>query len=179
MLTTAHYKWLLEQVPDVDRVIDHPEGTKAQQGNPGNHYQERNFFVYTTRYPDRPMEFELTRHTHMKQQPGRPFTLTAMFRDVGADHEDLYVEGWRILATVCEGKELFPAWVADQYKRAMGGLVGALDSVSVPSPAQPLTGAVPASPPPAPVVAEGLPIDWIRAVVPFHPMPLPNDDASL
>ncbi len=84
---------LLENVPGVTRVIDHPQGTKAEQSNHGHHYQEHNFSVYSELFPKKPMEFELTRDPHMKD-PQRPYTISAAFRETV---EDLNLEVWRIL----------------------------------------------------------------------------------
>jgi hypothetical protein len=124
------YKRLLERVSGVDRVIFHPAGSKSQQGNTSDHYQEHNFYVYSQKYMDRAMEFGLTRFNHRVAREGRPFTITAMFKDVGPQHEDLYVEAWRILKDVCKGKELLPEWTDKQYKRALDRVIGAPDSVS-------------------------------------------------
>ena len=60
------FRHALQAVPGVSRVIDHPKGSKTQQGNPGDHYQETNFYVYSEENPGRGMEFELTRNDHAK-----------------------------------------------------------------------------------------------------------------
>ena len=98
----------------VDRVFWHPKGSKADQGNDGNHYQPRNFIVHSKLFPGRDMEFELSRHEHMKDRT-KPYTSTAMFRETA---DELYLEAWRILAEVCKGKELLPIWVAQQHEKA-------------------------------------------------------------
>ena len=95
MISVDEFKVLLEDVRGVDRVVLHPKGSKEDQGNPGNpgsHYQQHNFFVYSKLF-EAGVEFELTRDPHMKDVPGRPYTISAMFRDCG--HEDLYLEAWR------------------------------------------------------------------------------------
>ena len=98
----------------VDQVRWHPKGSKADQGNHGDHYQPHNFMVHSKLFPGKDMEFELSRHLHMKD-PTKPFTITAMFRETA---EELYLEAWRILAEVCKGKELLPNWVAQQHQKA-------------------------------------------------------------
>ena len=64
------------------------KSSKADQGNAGNHYQERNFVVYSELYPKNGkngMGMELTRNTHMKYVPDRPFTVTACFKEQADD----------------------------------------------------------------------------------------------
>ena len=52
-----------------------------------------------------PFEFELTRNQHMKDQPGLPFTVTAMFKEPSPG---LVPEAWRIFCAAVKGRELFP-----------------------------------------------------------------------
>ena len=82
---------------------------KTSQGNVGNHYMEQNIDVWVPG-SDRPIEFELTRDPHMKDMPGRPFTVPACFKNA-----PMLVHGdaWRILLHVCKGRELLPAHVQD------------------------------------------------------------------
>ena len=42
VLTPDQWKPILE-IQGVERVVLHPKGTKTEQGNPGDHYQEHNF----------------------------------------------------------------------------------------------------------------------------------------
>ena len=42
------FRHALLAVPGVTQVARHPAGTKSEQGNHGNHYQEHNFVVGTT-----------------------------------------------------------------------------------------------------------------------------------
>ena len=108
VLSTDKFRQLLIAVPGVWQVIDHPKGTKAEQGNPGDHYQQQNFFVYSNTLDKHPMEFELTRNNHMKD-PKVPFTVSACFK---GPPPALVPEAWRILRKACAGKELLPTWVA-------------------------------------------------------------------
>ena len=98
----------------MQQVRLHPKGSKADQDNDGDHYQQHNFMVNSKVFPGKDMEFELSRHLHFKDK-SKPYTVTAMFKETA---EELYLEAYRILAEVCKGKELLPDWVAQQHQRA-------------------------------------------------------------
>ena len=116
VLTPEDWKPLLEAVPGVQKVVLHPKGSKQDQGNVGDHYQTWIFYVYSHLYPKHGMEFELTRHDHMKLLPDRSFTVTAMFKEQ-PDHVHL-LEAWRILRHSLHGKELLPS-VVEQYEKEL------------------------------------------------------------
>ena len=100
---------LLRNTPRVERV--EWATSKASQGNVGKHQMEHNVKVWVPGFASNPLEFELTRNQHMDPEPGRPFTVTAMFKDTP---DGLHAEAWRILLHVVQGRELFPQW-AQQY----------------------------------------------------------------
>jgi hypothetical protein len=104
------WKVLLEGVRGVDSVGPHPKGTKADQGNDGDHYQATNFWVTSSIYPTVGMEFELSRHQHSKDKR-RVFTVTALFKNVGSREKQL--EAWRILRASVAGRELLPIFVEE------------------------------------------------------------------
>ena len=86
---------LLEAVPGVTHV-------ETSQGNVGDHYCEQNLLVYSSTGPGSaspPIEFELTRNQHVKDQRMTP-TVTAMFKD---PKDGLIGEAWRILVAVGVG----------------------------------------------------------------------------
>ena len=71
---------------------------------------ERNIKVFPRRHPagsatDKFLEFGVTRHAHMSQNAGCPYTVTVMFKD---PPKDLAPHAWGILRHICKGKELFP-----------------------------------------------------------------------
>ena len=74
---------------------------------------ERNILVYVKGFPKTPIEFELSRNEHMKEMPGRAFTVTALFKE---PPPHLHAEAWRILMYVVSGKELMPV-LAQKYCR--------------------------------------------------------------
>ena len=89
--------------------------SKPSQGNVGNHYCQQNLLVYSSTGPgsaSSPIEFELTRNQHVKDQRVKP-TVTAMFKD---PPEGLIGEAWRILLGATKDKLLLPehAW---QYRK--------------------------------------------------------------
>ena len=61
----------------------------------------------------RPVEFELTRHQHMRGPRGKS-TVTAMFKD---PPEGLLGEAWRILLAATDGKQLLPDHVQKYWKK--------------------------------------------------------------
>ena len=71
VMTGEHFFPALQSVPGVTRVELAP--SKSANGNPGDHYMERNVYVYVTRYGNAPMECELTRYNHVKV--GAPYPL--------------------------------------------------------------------------------------------------------
>ena len=101
--------------PDVTQVTRHPAETKTFQGNPGNHYQERNFVVATERTGTHYIEFELTRNDHMKD-PDAPFTVTAMFKGPPVTYVE---EAWRILRGACYDNCLRSAIVDRNHEEAL------------------------------------------------------------
>ena len=80
---------------------------------------EQNILVYSSRCgPDASrlsMEFELTRHNHMKDE-NVPFTVTACFKTPPAE---LRAEAWRILLHVTAGKQLCPEHVLQYANDAL------------------------------------------------------------
>jgi len=107
------FRQSLTAVPGVMKVELHPKGSKHDQGNPGNHYQDHNFAVYSNKLPNTYMEFELTRNQHMEN---RPFTVSAMYKN---PTWNLIPEAWRILRAACQGKELLPDLVADTENKIL------------------------------------------------------------
>ena len=103
---------------------------KSAQGNvSAGHYMEQNVLVYSSMggsgSAKRPMEFEITRHQHLKGS-SVPYTVTVMFKDLPQDME---AEAWRILMAVVKGKELLPEHVRNymhgSLARHSGGEGGA------------------------------------------------------
>jgi len=107
------FRQSLIAVPGVDRVELHPKGSKATQGNHGEHYQAHNFAVFSKQNSNSFMEFELTRHQHMETEP---FTVTALFK---TPKPSLIPEAWRILRAACMGKELLPEWVNEMEAKRL------------------------------------------------------------
>ena len=91
------FRQALLAVKGVTQVDRHPKGSKTEQNNPGNHYQEHTFVVNTQVTGDRVfIEFELTRHNHIVgiTEESSKYTVTACFRKPS----DPYVaEAWRVL----------------------------------------------------------------------------------
>ncbi len=100
----------------VRRVVHNT--TKTSQGNAGNHYMEQNLLAYVAGF-ERPVEFELTRHQHMRPAPGRPYTVTACFKQPPAGMEAV---AWQILLRVTAGRELLPDWVRQCAVRSLARL---------------------------------------------------------
>ena len=113
MPTPEEFKAHLEAVPGVTKVDW--QTSKRSQGNVGNHYCEHNLLVYSSTGPGSaspPIEFELTRNQHVKDQRVKP-TVTAMFKD---PPEGLIGEAWRILLGATTDKLLLPEH-ARQYRK--------------------------------------------------------------
>ncbi|CAK0799542.1 unnamed protein product [Prorocentrum cordatum] len=89
--------------------------TKTSQGNVGSHYMEQNLLVYVAGF-ERPVEFELTRHLHMKPAPGRSYTVTARFKQPPIGMEAV---AWQVLLRITKGKELLPQWVQQYARRSL------------------------------------------------------------
>ena len=81
----------LKSARDVERV--EWKETKTSQRNVGKHYMERNLGVWVIGLAN-PLEFELTRDPHMKEMIGRPFTVSACFKEQPIELHD---DAWRIL----------------------------------------------------------------------------------
>ena len=126
VLKAGAWRPILEGVSGVQRVILQPKGSKTEQMNTGKHYQDHNFFVYPTLYPNQPLEFELTRSSH-QEDTRNDFSITAMFKDTGAAHPEMALEAWRILREAVRGRELLPAWVEDYHNRQRTRLTAALE----------------------------------------------------
>ena len=109
------FKALLEKVEGVVRV--EWQTSKTWQRNVGDHYSERNLFVFSEMLgpgsASKPIEFELTRHQHTKD-PNIVPTLTAMFKE---PPNGLIGEAWRILLAATDGKQLLPGHVYEYCKR--------------------------------------------------------------
>ena len=113
MPTPEEFKAHLEAVPGVTKVDW--QTTKTSQGNVGNHYCPQNLLVYSSTGPGSaspPIEFELTRNQHVKDQRVKP-AVTAMFKD---PPEGLIGEAWRILLGATKDKLLLPQHVW-QYRK--------------------------------------------------------------
>ena len=108
-------KALIEEVPGVKSVVSDPKGTKMEQNHPGNHEQDRNWFVFTEACPHVGLEFEVTRSKHLKS---RKHTNTVCFKPTTAAY---VLEAWRVLRRVCAGRELCPDKVNEWHEevRAM------------------------------------------------------------
>jgi len=109
------FRQSLTAVRGVDRVDLHPKGSKTQQGNVGEHYQEHNFAVYPAAR-DRPntfIEFQLTRHLHSSSGP---FTVSATYKN---PPPALIPEAWRILRAACACKELLPNVVNEMEEKIL------------------------------------------------------------
>ena len=89
--------------------------TKKSQGNPGKHYIQQNVKVWVPGYASTPLEFQLTRNQHMEPGPGRPFTVTACFKEPPAH---LHADAWRILLHIVQGRELLPEHARPYAKQA-------------------------------------------------------------
>jgi len=73
MPTPEEFKAHLAAVPGVTKVDW--QTTKPSQGNVGNHYCQQNLLVYSSTGPGSaspPIEFELTRNQHVKDQRVKP-----------------------------------------------------------------------------------------------------------
>jgi hypothetical protein len=99
---------------------------KTLQGNAGKHVFEHNIWVVPAAFPEKKLEFEMTRNLHMKEMPGRPYTETACFKDVGKEQESLYIEAYRILLAATEGKQLLPEHCKAEFESAKMRVCGAV-----------------------------------------------------
>ena len=90
------FRQTLSVVPGVTSVMD--RGTVEITGNL---YIQWNYHVYSEFHPGCPIEFAFTRTGG---------TCTACFKP---SSPRLVPEAWRILRAACDGKELFPALVAE------------------------------------------------------------------
>ena len=80
LLTEEEFKSRLASAPGVASVVYKATG-KAEQGNVGDHFMERNLMVHLDCDFDPPLEFKLIRHHHMVPGPNCPYTIMAMFKD--------------------------------------------------------------------------------------------------
>ena len=115
----AEFLELLSAVPGVLTVVPHPK-SKAEQNNYGDHYQERNFLVYSQMYPKHGMEFELTKYNH--ENSGS--TISACYKT--QIDRPRTMEAWRILKHSVAGRE-FNAQVVEKIDTELGKLAGASD----------------------------------------------------
>ena len=90
---------LLRNTPGVERV--EWDTSKASQGNVGKHYMDQNVKFYVLVSPGTRIESVLTRNQRRKEQEGRPFTVTACFKDPPAQ---LYTHAWSILLGAVRGE---------------------------------------------------------------------------
>ena len=77
------FRQALLAVHGVDRVDLHPKGSKEQQNNRGNHYQDHNFAVHSEMMGAKTfIEFELTRYNHRDdiREGSLQYTVTACFK---------------------------------------------------------------------------------------------------
>ena len=114
LMTEGEFYDALAQAPGVAKVAW--AAAKQEQGNPGQHYMERDVKVYVIGFPRRPLVFALSRHMHMPQARGYPLTVTACFKEPPLP---LRGDAWRILMHVVKGRELFPTLAADYCRRAL------------------------------------------------------------
>ena len=106
----------LQQVPGVDKVEWHK--SKTSQGSLGSHFSERNILVYSI-LGGPPIEFQITRHNHFKNNEDLPFTVTVSFK---APRRSLIPDAWRILRAATEGQQLFPDHVQEYHERNLNRL---------------------------------------------------------
>ena len=111
--TAEEFRTALMNVPEV-QMVEWKE-SKRSQGNVGNHHFEHNLNVWVPGFA-RPLEFELTRDPHMVDMKGRPFTVSACFKE---PPRALHADAWRILLHACKGRELLPAHVQSYAKRSL------------------------------------------------------------
>ena len=110
--TIEEIKDVLKKVPGVTMV--EWQTIKVCQGIVGSFYSARNVLVHTSIGPGSaspPIEFELTRHMHMKDKRV-PFTVTALFKD---PPKGLIPEAWGILLHATDGKQLSPMHVQEYW----------------------------------------------------------------
>ena len=74
---------------------------------------EQNIKLWVSDSAQTPLEFELTRDPHMRPAPGRPYTVSACFRD---PPRHLHGDAWRILLHAVKGRGLLPAHVRGYAK---------------------------------------------------------------
>ena len=80
------------------------QSSKTSQGNISDgHHMERNILVYSTEFPDKPFEFELTTSGHTKK---RKKTVTAMFKETPEGPRvrglaDSEIHCWRVSSLAC------------------------------------------------------------------------------
>ena len=114
------FRQALLAVPGVTKVQRHPKGSKVQQGNIGNHFQDHNFVVSSEKTGDRWIEFELTRFTHAAGQPDDwNYTVSACFKP---PQKHLVAEAWRIPFHDCKPNALLPNVVDMNYRQAIEAL---------------------------------------------------------
>ena len=165
--------------------------SKTSQGNEGNHYMEQNIKVFVVGFPKMPLEFELSRHDHMKEKLGVNKTVTALFK---TPPPALVGDAWRILMHVVRGKELLPSHAQEYCQRALK--MASVTQIDAPADASAddsspgsasVAAALPAAPPllrsfskdapPNPAPATLLPAEDAAAVaaaaLPVPPPPLP------
>lgn len=108
------FRQALLAVDGITLVQLHPKGTKAEQKNIGDHYQDQNFAVYTYKTGTHWMEFELTRKDHMTGADN--FTVTACFK---LPKREYVPEAWRVLTEVCLPSALLPDVVVKNHRKAL------------------------------------------------------------
>ncbi|CAK0881622.1 unnamed protein product [Prorocentrum cordatum] len=114
LLTREEFKTNLLAAPGVLKVVD--KSSKTSQGNRGDHVFEQNLEVHLHREPHVALEFEITRNNHMKHMEGRPYTVTAMFKDPPKRHR---AAAWRVPLHVVKGRELLPQHARDYCKSCL------------------------------------------------------------
>ena len=112
--TEQEFYYALASAPGVERVDW--TSTKTSQNLLGIHYMERNINVWVPGYASNPLEFQLTRHQHMKDAPDVPFTVTACFKQPPLR---LHGHAWRILLHAVQGRELLAAHARGYANRAL------------------------------------------------------------
>jgi hypothetical protein len=161
VLTAEQLHDHLKKLPGVHEVRWQP--TKTSQGNAGDHYSEQNLLVFPTSAKSSGLEFEVTRHQHMKDKRV-PMTVTVCFKE---PPRDLIGEAWRILRGVTSGKELLPDHVEMYHRKCLQRSMGTVEGPSSASPklsvesiatdvaTDAATSSGPASVSPQPVVQKG------------------------
>ena len=113
LLTPDELKDRLLLVSCVTGVAPHRKGSKASQGNHGDHWQETNWAV-SVKGCKKTLEFEVTKNDHLSAiaTKGIPLTRTVMFKDPTKDMRKL---AWHILMQSVGDIAMFPVHILSWY----------------------------------------------------------------